>query len=339
LGWSLSAVGDSLIAPGDNITLTSDKTYYAIWQSTLIPKVTKPKVANAIGDAAVVKFDTGTSTSGVPPSAISALIGDTITIADTATLTKPHYQFLGWKDSNGTYQPGDSFTITLSQHTLTPVWAIDTFTVVYIANGGLTDSTTSLSYGTNAITTAPTVTKIGNTFVGWSLDSSTVIYSKSVDSNLTFYAVWSVNPYAILVTSKGAGTIDSTPARVATYGENQTFTFTPGAGYFLQALLIDGVETTPVSSYTFENISAVHTINATFELSNPTITITSGSRGTPSPGTTSVRYGTDQSFDLAPDADYHVETLTVDGVIVTPPANNILTFSSISSFLERYFRL
>ncbi|MSW15090.1 MAG: hypothetical protein F2899_03790, partial [Actinobacteria bacterium] len=330
LGWSISAVGESLISPGDDITLTSDKTYYAIWQSTLIPKVIKPKVANAIGDAAVIIFDTGTSTSGVPPDAISALIGDSITISDSATLNKPHYRFLGWKDANGTYQPGDSFTVTLALHTLTPVWAIDTFIITYNANGGLTDSTTTLAYGTDALETTPVVTKAGNTFVGWSLDSSTVIYTKSVDSDQTFYAVWSANPYAIIATSNGFGTIDSTPARVATFGESQTFTFTPNTDYFLQRLLIDGVETTPVSSYTFENISAVHTVNATFKLSNPTITITNGTRGTPSPGTTSVPYGTTQSFDLAPDADYHVETLTVDGVIVTPPADNILTFTNVT---------
>jgi uncharacterized repeat protein (TIGR02543 family) len=58
-------------------------------------------------------------------------------------------------------------------------------------------------------------TKVGNTFVGWSLDSSTIIYAKSVDSDLTFYAVWSANPYAVLATSNGFGIIDSSPARVA----------------------------------------------------------------------------------------------------------------------------
>ena len=330
LGWSLSAVGDSLIAPGDNITLTSDKTYYAIWQSTLIPKVIKPKVANAIGDAAVVKFDTGTSTSGVPPDALDALIGDTITIADTATLTKPHYHFDGWSDGTNIYQPGDTYTVTLSTKTFIPLWSIDRFTVTFNANGGPSDSTTTLSYGVDALDTTPVVTKTGFTFVGWSLDSATVIYTKIVDSDLTFYAVWSANPYAIIATSNGFGTIDSTPARVATYGENQTFTFTPNANYFLQRLEIDGVETTVASTYTFYNISSVHTVNATFKLSNPTITIINGPRGTPSPGTTSVPYGTNQSFDLAPDADYHVETLTVDGVIVTPPAGNILTFTNVT---------
>jgi hypothetical protein len=48
-------------------------------------------------------------------------------------------------------------------------------------------------------------------------------------------------------------------------GTNQTFTISPGAGYRILNVEVDGVSVGARDSYTFFNLSANHTITATFE--------------------------------------------------------------------------
>ena len=93
LGWSKSTTGDSLIAPGADINLNGEVTYYAIWQNTLTPTEITSLSANAIGDYSVVTFDPGSSDAGTPPSPINGFVGDTFTIPDSSTLVKANYHF------------------------------------------------------------------------------------------------------------------------------------------------------------------------------------------------------------------------------------------------------
>ena len=62
------------------------------------------------------------------------------------------------------------------------------------------------------------------------------------------------------------------------YNGNLTVMFTPDSGYILQSLTVDGNAVATANSYTFENITANHTISATFEeyaiQSTPTISST-----------------------------------------------------------------
>ena len=58
------------------------------------------------------------------------------------------------------------------------------------------------------------------------------------------------------------------PAQVrAGYGTNKTFTITPDTGYLVADVLVDGTSAGAVTSYTFNNIQANHTIVASFKLS------------------------------------------------------------------------
>ena len=49
-------------------------------------------------------------------------------------------------------------------------------------------------------------------------------------------------------------------------GANQTFTITPDSGYSVSQVLVDGVSQGAISTYTFTNVAASHTISATFVL-------------------------------------------------------------------------
>ena len=46
---------------------------------------------------------------------------------------------------------------------------------------------------------------------------------------------------------------------------SQTFTIMPNAGYKIKDVQVDGTSVGAVSTYTFDNVTADHTIEATFE--------------------------------------------------------------------------
>ena len=66
-------------------------------------------------------------------------------------------------------------------------------------------------------------------------------------------------------------------------------------------VLVDGVSVGAVTSYTFTNVTANHTIAASFAIDTYTITASAGANGTISPtGAVSVNYGANQTFTITP---------------------------------------
>ena len=74
-------------------------------------------------------------------------------------------------------------------------------------------------------------------------------------------------PQYTITASAGTGGVIA-PSRTVTVnsGASQTFTITPNAGYQVTDVLIDGSSVGPVLSYTFTNVTANHTISASFFL-------------------------------------------------------------------------
>src|SRR5207244_1028800 len=72
-----------------------------------------------------------------------------------------------------------------------------------------------------------------------------------------------------------------------------------------------------VASYEFSDVTADHTIEATFELTTHVITASAGANGSITPaGAVAVNDGDNQSFTITPVAHYHVLDVKVDGVSV-----------------------
>ena len=113
-------------------------------------------------------------------------------------------------------------------------------------------------------------------------------------------------------------------------GSNQTYTITPGIGYRISGLIVDGIPLGAASSYTFSNITANHTIAASFEIT-PTYSITasSGTGGfvTPS-GTATVNEGSNQTYSITPGTGYHISDVLADGISVGPVSS--YTFSNVT---------
>jgi len=107
-----------------------------------------------------------------------------------------------------------------------------------------------------------------------------------------------------ITASAGAnGSISPSGTVSVAQGGSQTFTITPNACYSVSNVLVDGVSVGAVTSYTFTNVQANHTISATFAINTFTITASAGANGSISPsGAVSVNCGANQAFTITPNA-------------------------------------
>jgi len=70
--------------------------------------------------------------------------------------------------------------------------------------------------------------------------------------------------YTITASAGTGGTISPSGSVSVNYGANQTFSITPASGYTIGSVTVDGASVGAVSSYTFSNVTANHTIGASF---------------------------------------------------------------------------
>ncbi len=75
--------------------------------------------------------------------------------------------------------------------------------------------------------------------------------------------------YTITASAGVNGSINPTGAISVSAGNNQLFTITPASGFTVQDVVVDGVSQGAVTNYTFTNVTATHTINATFVAGTP----------------------------------------------------------------------
>jgi uncharacterized repeat protein (TIGR02543 family) len=143
--------------------------------------------------------------------------------------------------------------------------------------------------------------------------------------------VGSVPIYTISASAGQGGTISPTGEIVVGEGNNRTFTIMAYTGYHIDNVLVDSVSQGAVSSYSFTNVSADHTISANFGVS-PTHTITAdaGDGGSISPaGDVIVTEENNQTFTINPDLGYVINDVLVDGI--SQGAVSSYTFISVTS--------
>lgn len=81
------------------------------------------------------------------------------------------------------------------------------------------------------------------------------------------------NFVTIIATASSGGTISPNGYVLVERGKSQKFTFTPNQYFEIGTVKIDGVENSAAAAageYTFENVTAVHTIDVTFKISDAT---------------------------------------------------------------------
>lgn len=129
------------------------------------------------------------------------------------------------------------------------------------------------------------------------------------------FSCQSTAEYTITASAGTNGSISPSGAISVPDGGSKTFSILPDSGYEILDVLVDGSSEGAVTSYTFNNVKADHTITASFTATGfYIITTSAGSNGSISPlGPVAVAPGADQSFTITADAGYVVDDVVVDG--------------------------
>ena len=262
------------------------------------------------------------------------------------------YSFSGLNDSTTYYFEVQAYDATgntstfsnqASYTTPTPPPPTPVYTLTASAgNGGSITPSGALVVSQGLSQTYAIAAASGYKIAGVTVDGASVgavsSYSFSnVAANHTINASFAANSagYTITASAGAGGTISASGAVAASAGTSPTFTVTPNAGYYVVSVVVDG--TTVVSnipsggySYTFSNVSANHTISATFAIRYFWITPSAGSGGTISPAAVArVMYNTSQAVTITPNSGYHVADVQVDGASVG--AVSLYTFNNVAA--------
>ena len=146
------------------------------------------------------------------------------------------YAFAGWFDTvaaSGGTQLTTTTKVT-SNKTWYARWATTTrnYTVTWNGNGGTPSKSSSSFHYNDVLGTLPTATRTEHVFKGWSTSASgsvNVNESTKVTENVTYYAIWQINRYKLIVNSSVGGTV--TGGGTYDYGTKVTLKATSSDGY------------------------------------------------------------------------------------------------------------
>ncbi len=111
------------------------------------------------------------------------------------------------------------------------------------------------------------------------------------------------------------GAIDPAGAVSVNDGDDKSFTIAADAHYHIADVLVDGVSVGAVSTHTFEDVTANHTIAASFAIDQFNVNASvSGGHGAVSPAVQTINFGGTAAIAITPDPHYLVISITDNGV-------------------------
>jgi len=170
-----------------------------------------------------------------------------------------------------------TFNNIIDNHAISATFVtVPTYTITASAGTGGTISPSGAVVvnqgGSKTFTIAPNVGyAISNVTVDGSSKGALTSYTfNNVTIGHTIIASFVAMPAKTITASAGAnGTISPSGAVVVSYGANQTFTFPANTGYQVANVTVDSVSQGAITSYTFTNVTANHTISAAFMVLTP----------------------------------------------------------------------
>jgi hypothetical protein len=169
-----------------------------------------------------------------------------------------------------------TFTNVTANRTISASFALKTFTIAASAGTGGTITpagTSTLNSGASQTYTITSGTgysiadiKVDGVSVG-AVNSYTFT---NVTANRTISASFALSTFTITASSGTGGTITPTGTSALNYGGTQTYSIAPSAGYAIADVKVDGVSIGAVGSYTFNNVTANHSIQTSFSLTGTT---------------------------------------------------------------------
>jgi len=232
-GWSLVTTNGSGTVVGATYTPTVPVKLYSSWTPNVYVVTYNANGGNGAPTATTQNYTYGSTA---------------LAITSVGTLSRTGYTFGGWNTlatgAGTNYSAGASYTPTASI-ILYAKWTAGTFTLTYNANGGTTNSSTSITAGTAVTLSTTAGTRAGYTLAGWNTaaDGSGTSYagatSQTFFANTTLYGLWTpAIPGAPSVTATSAG---NTTATVTVTGAAVSGTTAgPATSYSIQTFASDG---------------------------------------------------------------------------------------------------
>ncbi len=213
-----------------------------------------------------------------------------------------------------------TFSQVTGNHTIDASFAIDTYIISAVAgsNGSLSPAgNISVECGANQtfFFTPDVGCHVANVIVDGVAKGAIPSHTfQAVTGNHTIKANFAVNSYQISASAGTNGSISPSGIISVDKGTSKSYTITPANGHHVINVLVDGMSMGAINTYTFDKITANHTINATFAADTFAITASAGANGTISPsGVVDVAYGGSQTYAIAADEGFHVADILVDG--------------------------
>jgi uncharacterized repeat protein (TIGR02543 family) len=211
-GWNIAANGTGTnYAAADAFTMPSaNVTLYAQWTLN-----SSGVTYNAHGG------------SGAPAGA-NVSYGASVTVSSTVP-TYTGYTFTGWNtrcDGTGTpYSATNVFTMGASSIELCAQWTPVSYQLIYDGNGGTgVPNASAEAFNSTITTTAGLPNRPGYTFISWNTSADGTGTARATSStftmpasNVTLYAIWSLNAYTVYYNMNGgSGSVAPQPARFGT---------------------------------------------------------------------------------------------------------------------------
>ncbi len=214
-----------------------------------------------------------------------------------------------------------TFPAITANKTIEAIFVADSYTVTVatLTHGTINGPAGPFAYGaTPTYTITPDagylITDV--TVDGQSVGAVSTYTFAPITGNHTISATFAQLTYTINAIAGNGGSITPAGATVVNYGANQSYTIAAATGYHIDNVFVDGVSVGAVTSYTFSNVTADHTISATFAANTFTVTVNQPQHGTIAPGTQTVVYGATPTFTITPNVGYTVGAITLNGTNV-----------------------
>ncbi|MBN1676799.1 MAG: Ig-like domain-containing protein, partial [Kiritimatiellae bacterium] len=199
-------------------------------------------------------------------------------MAVTASVTSPayptngvQYTCTGWIGTGSVPASGSATNVSFSagsDSTLTWQWAA----AYYLDTTAAANGTVSPADGWHAANTNVQVTATAASnhhFSYWTGDVPAGMetanpLSVTMDRPRQLTANFAASTFTIVAAAGANGAISPSGTQSVSSGANITFTLTPAANYHVSQVLIDGISIGAPTTYTFGNVTASHTISASF---------------------------------------------------------------------------
>lgn len=345
-GGSISPSGLVSVAHGDGqaFTITPSTGYHFLdleVDNVSVDSTTSYTFSNVTADHTIDAFfeintytltvDTvGSGTVSANPSQSTYDHGTDVELTATPSTG---YSFDGWSgDASGTTNP---LTVTItSDMSITATFTINVYTITASASAGgsiTPNGAVSVTHGDDqTFTFAPDAgyhidqllvdgaTPIGST--------TSYTFTNVVDTH-TISVSFAINQYTITATAGTGGSISPAGAITVNHGDSQAFTITPSTGYHFLDLFVDSLSVDSTTSYTFDNVTGDHTIEASFEINTYTLSVDTSGSGTVSanPSQSTYDHGTDVELTATPSTGYGFDGWSGDASGTTNPLTVTMT--------------